>query len=336
MQSAITGHSFPELNWILDEGENTVIFCKTIALGFRIVCYLWSKAAHLPNREKQIRLYNSPNWPTYNSKTLGFLQNNQESSITVATDTLSVGWDSQFTRNAVLVGKPNDVDEFVQKISHIGRDHKAVPNPQAFLYYTRSAMATAQQIVNGEPSRRPRKGAAGLDPAGLAAMFAMDISMAKVFVAECLMIAVDEPYENPVNDPACHCFSCKASPPVTQCQKCNCSRCEPETRYSSSGQQKRHAKTAIPKPPPSETMTKELRIHGTRRLRELRWQIFEDADKQKYGFLSPNAFLLDDLIKTLLDNFHLIKDISDIKQYVEHNPHLHDSHIHILNFCQSL
>jgi hypothetical protein len=46
MQSAITGHSFPELNWILDEGENTVIFCKTIALGFRIVCYLWSKAAN--------------------------------------------------------------------------------------------------------------------------------------------------------------------------------------------------------------------------------------------------------------------------------------------------
>jgi hypothetical protein len=25
MQSAITGHSFPELDWILDEGENTVI-----------------------------------------------------------------------------------------------------------------------------------------------------------------------------------------------------------------------------------------------------------------------------------------------------------------------
>ena len=95
MHSAITGHSFPELDWILDEGENTVIFCKTIALGFRIVCYLWSKAAHLPNRNKRIRLYNSLNWPTYNSETLGFLNNNKESSITVATDTLSVGWDSQ-------------------------------------------------------------------------------------------------------------------------------------------------------------------------------------------------------------------------------------------------
>jgi hypothetical protein len=50
----ITGHSFPDLDWILEEGDNTVIFCKTIALGFRVACYLWYKAAHLSNHEKRI------------------------------------------------------------------------------------------------------------------------------------------------------------------------------------------------------------------------------------------------------------------------------------------
>ena len=199
------GHSFPELDWILDEGKNTIIFCKTIALSFRIVCYLWSKAAQLPNHDKWIHLYNSLNWPTYSSETLGFLNNNKESLITMATNTLSVGWDSQFTWNAVLIGEPNDIDEFLQTIGCIGWNRKAVPNPHAFLYHSQSAIATAQQLVDG-----PRKGAAWSDPA-----MTMDISMARVLVAECLMSAVDEPYENPANDPPCFCSTCQANLPVT-------------------------------------------------------------------------------------------------------------------------
>ena len=79
--------------------------------------------------EKRIRLFNSLNWASYNSETLGFLNNNQESSITIATDTLSVGWDSKYTQNAVLLGETDDVDEFVQKIGCIGRNHQAVSHP---------------------------------------------------------------------------------------------------------------------------------------------------------------------------------------------------------------
>lgn len=54
LQSGLGGYSFPELDWVLAEGDNTVIFCKTIALGFRVVCYLWRKAASMPNRSERI------------------------------------------------------------------------------------------------------------------------------------------------------------------------------------------------------------------------------------------------------------------------------------------
>ena len=129
LKSGLTSHSFPELDWILDEG-NTVIFCKTISLGFRVAAYLWrqAKARNMSRIERRIRLFNSLNWASYNSETLGFLNNNQESSITIATDTLSVGWDSKYTRNAVLLGETDDVDAFVQKIGRIGRNHQASPS----------------------------------------------------------------------------------------------------------------------------------------------------------------------------------------------------------------
>jgi hypothetical protein len=203
LRSGITGHSFPDLDWILEEGNNTVIFCKTIALGFRVACYLWYKAAHLSNHEKRIRLYNSLNWPTYNSETLGFLNNNQESSIMIATDTLSVGWDSQFTRNAVLIGEPNDIDEFVQKIGRISWDDDAIPHPHAFLYYTWTAIATAKQVVHGGHFRSARSGVKVSKSGDLA----MDISMAKILLAKCKINAVEEPYKDLAVDPACICHT---------------------------------------------------------------------------------------------------------------------------------
>lgn len=52
LKSGLGGHQFPELDWILKEDENTIIFCKTIALGFRLICYLWNHARDLPNRDK--------------------------------------------------------------------------------------------------------------------------------------------------------------------------------------------------------------------------------------------------------------------------------------------
>ena len=104
MPSGLAGTTFPELNWVLDEKDNSLIFCKTISVGFRLAAHLWqvARSKKMTNMSLRIRLYNSLNWPSYNSETLGFLNNTSSSatggSVTIATDTLSVGWDSRFTR----------------------------------------------------------------------------------------------------------------------------------------------------------------------------------------------------------------------------------------------
>ena len=41
--------------------------------------------------------------------------------VPVTTDTLSVGWDSQYTRNAIVMGVPEDSDELVQKFGRVGQ-----------------------------------------------------------------------------------------------------------------------------------------------------------------------------------------------------------------------
>ena len=72
--------------------------------------------------EKRVCLFNSLNWQSYNDETLGFLNNNDMAAVTIATDILSMGWDSQSTEDAIILGEPADVDEFVQKIGRVGRN----------------------------------------------------------------------------------------------------------------------------------------------------------------------------------------------------------------------
>jgi len=200
MKSGIGGVSFPELDWILDEGRNTVIFCKSIHLGFRVACYLWrcANAKHLPNLDKRIRLYNSLNWLSYNTETLGFLNNHEDATITIASDTLSVGWDSQWTEDAVVLGEPEDVDEFVQKIGRIGRNWAAGLKPRGILYYTRSALATAQKVVDQpQASLEPTRQTPQLNTAKKKKEEpTMDISMAHLLLSICKPKELDKQYEN--------------------------------------------------------------------------------------------------------------------------------------------
>ena len=83
-------------------------------------------ARKIGNLETKIRLFNSLNSPSYNQETFGFLNDNPQASITIATDVLSVGWDSPSTRDAIILGAPEDLDEFVQKIGRVGRDRTKV------------------------------------------------------------------------------------------------------------------------------------------------------------------------------------------------------------------
>ena len=107
----------------------------------------------------------------------------------MATDTLSVGWDSWYTRNTILMGEPDDADELVQKFGRVGQDRKALVN----------ATVVAKN-------------------------------------------ANQKPYQ----------------------------------------QQRRHP---LPRPPRGQTVTKYL---GSKRLREFRWKVFENADEGKYSMLPPD------------------------------------------------
>ena len=132
MRSRIKSVNFPELDWVLTDGHQIIIFCATIALGFCVVAYLWRVAKHngFQNREQHIRMYNLLNWPSYNSKTLDFLNNNEHAQVTVATETLSVGINSP-AQTVVQYGLPSTVEDGVQKT---GRIRKACPNSHGIIY----------------------------------------------------------------------------------------------------------------------------------------------------------------------------------------------------------
>lgn len=232
MRSGIGGTSFPELDWILEERRNMVIFCKTISLGFRLISYLWhhAKSKGIHDLEKWVRLFNSLNWQSYNDETLGFLNINDMAAVTIATDILSVGWDSQSTEDAIILGEPADVDEFVQKIGRIGRNRQLVSQPRGILYYTRGALATAQSIIDAHLPSYPDEGHHSIDLPTKRDDREMDISMARLLLAECKPSELNSIYDNLEHDPECSCRICAKYPPVRKPAMCNCSgpNCKPE------------------------------------------------------------------------------------------------------------
>ncbi|KAF8809276.1 hypothetical protein BYT27DRAFT_7254779 [Phlegmacium glaucopus] len=315
MHSGIGGVSFPELDWVLDSDENTVIFCKTISLGFCVTSYLWrcARSKGLKDLSKRIRLFNSLNWPSFNTVTFGFLNNNESSSITVATDVLSVGWDSKYTRDAIILGEPEDVDEL------------AVANPRAFIYYTRTALITAKNVIAQEsvkqsPENQPDE--------------TMDITMAHFLLAPCKTTILNVLYDNPVEDTPCNCRRCIMDPPTTQPERCQCSGCTPE---STTPQPIKQAKPSSRKRvPAAEVITKELQAFGSSELQKLQNQIFFELPNREHNFLPPDAFLSDNKIKIIIDKLYSIKDIPDILAVVGGNPLLDSHHHHLLQQCHIL
>ncbi|KAF8158057.1 P-loop containing nucleoside triphosphate hydrolase protein [Crassisporium funariophilum] len=317
MHSGIGGSSFPELDWILEEGRNTVIFCKTISLGFRVVCYLWrhAKSQGVHDLEKRIRLFNSLNWKSYNDETLGFLNNNDMVSITIATDVLSVGWDSQSTEDAIILGEPADVDEFVQKIGRIGRNRRLVSHPRGILYYTRGALATAQSLLDNHlpAADYGEHGQSTINPPSKKEDREMDISMAGLLLAECKPAKLNSIYDNPESDPECTCGICKAYPSAKKPVICACSGpyCTPESRSLTASAVPTAVTSKKTKSKRGEGLNKELRALGTQELKSLRQSIFNDASASEYGFFPPSVFLPDETIKELIDKLYSVQTISD-------------------------
>jgi superfamily II DNA helicase RecQ len=350
MQSGMAGTTFPELNWILDEKDNSLIFCKTIAVGFRVAAHLWqvARSQKMPNMSLRIRLYNSLNWPSYNSETMGLLNNNTFSagggSITIATDTLSVGWDSRFTRNAIIFGEPDDIDEFVQKIGRAGRDRQAVPNPRAFLYYKKSAIATAQKIsdeADKPRSRQPIHSSTSNDQDSHGAK--MDKTIARLLLAPCKFSALNAAYHNPSNDTICGCHKCACTPPPAPLTQCICSgfQCQPEVLINLEVLQEPPTRclSLVSKKPRArrdETLPPYIRSHATNRLQHFRYQLFDKIDLVSYSFLPPHAFLPDDMIKAIIDSIYSIRNPEDLKPLLVHNHLIDEHHVALFAVCSEL
>ena len=93
LQTALGGWLFPQLDWIIDEDQKTLIFTPTINLEFCIKTYLWRLAIHCRrDPRKFIHMYNWLNCPNYNTKTLDIMHHDPEFKILLLMDCLCVGF----------------------------------------------------------------------------------------------------------------------------------------------------------------------------------------------------------------------------------------------------
>ena len=129
-----------------------------------------------------------------------------------------------------------------------------------------------------------------------------DLSWPTMLTTKCKKKAQDKLYNEGLVDSLCFCGCCMSSPPCVVKDHCNCSGCIPENIPN------------IPKapPPPTDllkTPTKD-RIsmvacaHGIATLTKFRKEVWH-ADTSNF-FLHPEAYLLDRLMKEILDKFSLL------------------------------
>ena len=331
MQSAATGHRFPELAWVLYEKRKFIIFAKEINMGFRLMAYLWHEsqsmgAGHTPT----LRLYNSLNWPSHNTETLALLYTAEQSLpiIVIATDSLSVGVDIPDINDVILWGEPKDSDEFLQKLGRAGRQLSRTLNPRCIIYISRSTIATAQKMVDAGPEDRKdahrKKNNAG-EPG-------MDISAARLITAQCKSQIIDSLYNNPVTDPPCQCDGCLRQEHTQAHHQCRCSGCKAD-------------EAPVIFTPPSTSMraqkrtkriTKAMREHGIKELERFRLKLWQDADEVKTSWTPPAAFIPNATIKILLDHIYIIESTDDIISRDGDNKFLQPHTDELLQFLRNL
>ncbi|KAJ7058622.1 P-loop containing nucleoside triphosphate hydrolase protein, partial [Mycena amicta] len=116
LSSGIAGVEFPDLDWVLESGRRTVIFCKTVSLSFRVACHLMRKA-HTNDWTKildKIRLYTSLYDFDFNHRTLELMEAGRV-RVVVSTDALSVGWNPPGILDVIIFGDIEDPDELLQR-----------------------------------------------------------------------------------------------------------------------------------------------------------------------------------------------------------------------------
>lgn len=318
MKSNFGGKKFPELDWVLPAQRKTVIFCKSIHLGYRVNAYLHEQAAIDDwDPDKRIRMYNALNWPDYNAETRQLMEDDPDCQIAIGTDTMSVGVDISCVEDVIIIGEPEDVDDLFQKFGRVGRDRTRVTNPRSILYLGQGAVESARRIVEARDSPdanlKLRKGDT------------MDISIAEMVLAPCKYNEQDRQYDNPQDEIPCTCRACLQNPPPHRMLPCNCSgtSCMPEVLAEPEVTKAPTSRSVIPR---KDRLTKSMRVFGDRQLKSFRYSLWENADEKSSGMLPLTVFLPDSEIKLILDSFSTLITVEALTSILKHNPFLTGSY----------
>ncbi|EIN04091.1 hypothetical protein PUNSTDRAFT_33608, partial [Punctularia strigosozonata HHB-11173 SS5] len=226
LKHGLGGWEFPDLHWVVEEGRNILIFVQTIAIQFRLVAYLFRQLSGSRNANlERIRMYNSMGYSEYNKKTRDLLRNPEHQGvICVATSCLLVGISLPGIRDVIFAGNPSNADDLMQgggRADRLG----LFGDGRIIVYYSEKAMKQARDLVDTPIStRRTLKSKSHTHQAD-----PLDITMARLLLADCKTAEQNSIYDNPSEDAPCLCGSCVGQTPSSQTPPiCACSGCTPE------------------------------------------------------------------------------------------------------------
>ncbi|KAJ6496218.1 P-loop containing nucleoside triphosphate hydrolase protein, partial [Mycena sanguinolenta] len=301
LHSGIDGLYFPELAWVIQNNDKTIIFAATISLVFRIKIYLDSLLPPGVDPTLRIRTYHSIVWPDENLETIELFKSNPSCQIIIATNGLAQGNDINVVKTVIQVGEPESAEMFVQKP---GRARPGVSNPRAIFYISALRTAKAMKIV----SQSDAENAADAKKDGTVAM---DRPVAEIISGRCKPFVQDNLFSNPPTDVPCTCRTCAASPPAVKPAACRCSDCLPEES----------PEVYVPKPkekkapsdiPQSQRLTRVMKEVGTARLEEFRLTVWFEASDRTFCLTPLAEFLPDNVIQLILDRFARLSTAEDV------------------------
>ncbi|KAJ7779877.1 hypothetical protein B0H16DRAFT_1300097 [Mycena metata] len=309
--SPISGDSFPELDFVLDENRPSIIYTKFISLGFRVYAHLLRRAK-LTVHSNRIRMYNSMNFDSYNAETRELMKKEPNDpdycQIIIGTDTLSVGVAMRGRVDAIIIGDVEDTDELLQKLGRVNRDKKA-DDARAIVFVSAAARKQAEKSIADHEAGISKPGATPLD-----------LSMPRLIVAKCKVNEQNLLYDNPASDPHCTCPTCPDQLPPFQRPSCNCSGCTPEILPTLKPVAR--ASKLNPDIRKADRLSRLQKAHGTKHLVDLRLEIWRNSDPSKMWMFPPAYFLSDSLIASILDNFNLLKNVQVIARIIKPPLHL--------------
>ncbi|KAJ3817503.1 P-loop containing nucleoside triphosphate hydrolase protein [Lentinula raphanica] len=315
ISSSIEGTNFPKLQWIIRRKRKTVIFCQSIGLGNRVHQFLYKcdKALGGDPRTvlKRIREYHSLS-RNYNETTRTLMQSG-ECNIVIATSALAVGVDVDNVEDVVVFGDPEDTDQLLQMIGRIQPHYQETSDQityQGIVYFNVNARKRAEEALGTSASMKAVMKSSGSD-AG------MDEALAELYLTKCKIKGIDQLYDNPLNDEPCSCPTCINSPPLPPKIPCQCSGCAlklfiPNIPGESAGD----GRKASDEPKKPRGISLALRSHGMQELRQFRLELFRAAGPDVHT-LPSSLFFTDKEMKKVLDNFHLLKEASDVTKMLE-------------------